>query len=106
MWACAEQDREFVAGLAGVIASQYPGCPGAGTRRIAEHTGRRHSSRVGRSAADRAYEASAVTLAVVARIRHTRTNYDELLTLGTERLAARTLMREKIGQVRLKWSGE
>ena len=99
-----EEDREFVDALAGVISQRYPRCPADEARRIAEHTGRRSSGRVGRSAAGRALDASAVDLAVTAHIRHAHTNYDELLMRGTERLAARTLVREKITDVLAKWS--
>ncbi|MCX6914003.1 MAG: DUF2293 domain-containing protein [Verrucomicrobia bacterium] len=101
-----EEDREFVAELARAISERYPGCPAAEARRIAEHTGRRSSGRVGRSAAGRALEASAVDLAVVAHIRHARTNYDELLMRGTERLDARALIREGIDRVLAEWSGD
>jgi hypothetical protein len=101
-----EEDREFVAALAGAISQRYPGCPADEARRIAEHTGRRSSGRVGRSAAGRALDTSAVDLAVTAHIRHAHTNYDELLMRGTERLDARALVREKITDVLAKWSRE
>ena len=83
-----EEDREFVSAFAEVILRRHPGCPIDEARRIAEHAGCRSSGRVGRSAAGRALEASAVDLAVIAHIRHAHTNYDELLMRGTERLAA------------------
>jgi hypothetical protein len=98
-----EEDREFVAALARAISQRYPGCPADAARRIAEHTGRRSSGRVGRSAAGRALEPSAVDLAVTAHIRHAHTNYDELLMRGTGRLDARALVREKIASVLAKW---
>jgi hypothetical protein len=100
-----EEDREFVAEFARAIAQRYPDCPAAAARRIAEHTGRRSSGRVGRSAAGRALEPSAVDLAVTAHIRHAHTNYDQLLMRGTERLDARALVRERIQRVLAKWSG-
>jgi hypothetical protein len=101
-----EEDREFVAALAGAISQRYPGCPADEARRIAEHTGRRSSGRVGRSAAGRALDTSAVDLAVTAHIRHAHTNYDELLMRGTERLDARALVRKKIDCVLARWSRE
>ena len=91
--------------LAQAILQRYPGCPTDEARRIAEHTGCRSSGRVGRSAAGRALDASAVDLAVIAHIRHERTNYDELLMRGTERLDARALVRETIDRVLAEWSG-
>jgi hypothetical protein len=99
------EDREFVATLTQAILQRYPGCPADEARRIAEHTGRRSSGRVGRSAAGRALDTSAVELAVIAHIRHEHTNYDELLMRGTERLDARVLVREGIDRVLAKWSG-
>jgi hypothetical protein len=100
-----EADCEFVAALAQAILLRYPGCPADEARRIAEHTGRRSSGRVGRSAAGRALDASAVDLAVNAHIRHAHTNYDELLMHGTERLEARARVRERMQRVRAEWSG-
>ena len=99
-----EEDREFVAALAEAISQRYPRCPADEARRIAEHTGRRSSGRVGRSAAGPALDASAVDLAVTAHVRHAHTNYDELLMRGTERLDARALVRENITDVLAKWS--
>jgi hypothetical protein len=101
-----EEDREFVAALAQAILQRHPGCPSEEARRIAEHAGRRSTSRVGRSAAGRALDASAVDLAVIAHIRHAHTNYDELLMRGTERLDARAQVREGIARVLAEWSGE
>lgn len=100
-----EEDRDFVAALTQAIAQRYPRCPPEEARRIAEHTGRRSSGRVGRSAAGRALDASAVDLAVIAHIRHAHTKYDELLMRGTARLDARALVREEIERILAKWSG-
>jgi hypothetical protein len=99
------EDREFVASLARAILQRYPGCPPEAARRIAEHTGRRSSGRVGRSAAGRALDATAVDLAVIAHIRHAHTDYDALLMRGTARLDARALVREGIQRVLAGWSG-
>jgi hypothetical protein len=98
------EDREFVAALAQAISQRYPGCSAEDARQIAEHTGRRSSGRVGRSAAGRALDTAVVDLAVIAHIRHVHTNYDELLMRGTARLDARALIREKIDSVLAKWS--
>jgi hypothetical protein len=99
-----EEDREFVDALTEAIIHRYPGCPSAEARRIAEHTGLRSSGRVGRSAAGRALDATAMDLSVIAHIRHEHTNYDELLMGGTERLEARAQVREKIDHVLSGWA--
>jgi hypothetical protein len=101
-----EEDREFLDALTAAIEQRYPGCPSEEARQIAEHAGLRSSGRVGRSAAGRALDATAVDLAVKAHIRHVHTNYDELLMRGTDRPDARGLVREKIDRVLAKWSGE
>jgi hypothetical protein len=99
-----EEDAEFVAALVQAILQRYPRCPADEARRIAEHTGRRSSGRVGRSAAGRALDVAAVDLAVIAHIRHEHTQYDELLMRGTERLDTRAQIREGIDRVLAKWS--
>jgi hypothetical protein len=99
-----EEDLEFVAALTQAILRQYPGCPADEARLIAGHAGRRSSGRVGRSVAGRALDASAVNLAVIAHIRHTHTNYDQLLMSGTERLDARAQIRGEIDRVLTAWS--
>ena len=100
-----EEDREFVGALSEAILARYPACPPDETRRIAAHTGRRSSGRIGRSAAGQALEAPAVDLAVIAHVRHEHTNYDELLMRGTARFDARALVREKIDSVLAQWAG-
>ncbi len=100
-----EEDREFVTTLTEAVQQRYPGCPAAEARSIAAHTGCRGSGRVGRSAAGRALDATAVDLAVSAHVRHAHTTYDELLMGGTERLDARAQVREEIDRVLAAWSG-
>jgi hypothetical protein len=100
-----DEDREFVVAMTKEILGQYPACPAAEAGRIAAHTARRGSGRVGRSAAGRQLDPRAIKLAVVAHIRHAHTNYDRLLMQGASRLDARILVREKIDQVLVKWRG-
>jgi hypothetical protein len=83
---------------------QFPKCPPDEAARIAAHAGQRSSGRVGRSAAGRALAPEAVRLAVLAHIRHEHTSYDQLLMQGTERLDARTQVREGIERVASLWS--
>ncbi|MEO3874293.1 DUF2293 domain-containing protein [Nonomuraea sp. B12E4] len=92
----AEQDVEFQAQMAAEIARLFPGCPEERAREIAEHAGQRGSGRVGRSAAARALDENAITLAVVASIRHLDTDYDRLLMSGVPRMEARDRIRDAI----------
>jgi hypothetical protein len=98
-----EEDRDFISALAAAILERYPNCPGEEARQIAEHAGRRSSGRIGRSAAGRALDGAAIDLAMIAHIRHTHSNYDELLMDGVERLHARSQVREAIDRVLVQW---
>ena len=85
----AGEDVEFEHELAREIIRLFPGCPPERAERIARHTGERGSGRVGRTAGARAFDPAAVTLAVVAAVRHGDTEYDDLLMVGVDRPDAR-----------------
>jgi hypothetical protein len=60
---------------------------------------------VGRSAAGRALDETAITLAVVASVRHVDTDYDSLLMAGLPRNLARTRVQPMIDKVLDAWRG-
>lgn len=99
----AEIDRAYVADFARHIADLYPGCPKGEARRIAEHACRKHSGRVGRTAAAKEFDPETIRLAVLARIRHAHTRYDDLLTGGWFRDEARDEVRAEIDAVARRW---
>jgi hypothetical protein len=99
----AELDREYVAAFAAAIRENFPGCPPDDARTIAEHACRKYSGRVGRSAAAKRVEPSAIQLAVAAAVRHNFTNYDELLLKGHDRYDARALIRDQVEEVLDEW---
>jgi hypothetical protein len=98
------QDVEFTGRFGAEIARLYPGCPAERAEAIATHAGLRGSGRVGRSAAGRNLDEKAVTLAVIASIRHLDTDYDELLMSGVPRPDARERIRPAIDEVLAAWS--
>jgi hypothetical protein len=100
----ATEDVEFRGRFAAEIKRLYPGCPGDRADAIAAHAAVRGSGRVGRSAAARALDPRAVTLAVVASIRHQDTDYDDLLMSGVDRGDARGQIRADIDEVLAAWS--
>ncbi len=100
----AREDQEYVARFAAAVRAQYPACPPGRARLIAEHACRKYSGRVGRSAAAKALAAEAVHLAVVAHVRHTETNYDELLSRGMERRLARAEVEDQVARVLARWA--
>ena len=99
------QDEQLVAEMAQSMRRMYPKCPAEEAEKIARHTAERGSGRVGRSAAGRNLEESALELAVAAWIRHRRTEYDKLLSRGHERFDARELVRHKVWEVVDRWKG-
>ncbi len=82
-------DAAYVAAFAQRVGDLFPGCPIEEQRVIAEHACEKYSGRIGRSAAAKELQASAVDLAVRAHVRHVHTRYDELLASGVAREEAR-----------------
>ena len=101
-----KEDSAFQAAFAAEIRRLFPGIPNDRANSIAEHAGRRGSGRVGRSAAGRALDEEAVTLAVVASVRHTDTGYDELLMDGMARDEARERVEAEIAKLLHRWRSE
>jgi len=85
----AQYDRHLAVQMTREISRLFPGCPPKVAQTIAEHTARRGSGRVGRTAAGQSLEEEALTLAVVAHIRPRFGNYDELLKSGYDCSEAR-----------------
>jgi hypothetical protein len=96
-------ESAYVASVAAAIRAQFPGCPGKEAERIAAWTCRKHSGRVGRSAAARELDPRALRLAVVAHIRHEHTEYDRLLMETDDREVARQEVAPEIGRVLRGW---
>jgi len=99
-------DKEYVKRYSEEIRRCYPRMPTRLEVKIAEHACLKHSGRVGRSEAAKRFDEESITLAVVAHVRHTKTDYDELLMRGVDRLDARSLVREKIDRVLEQWQGD
>jgi hypothetical protein len=99
----AGEDVEFQRELALEITRLFPGCSAARAESIAKHAADRGSGRVGRTAAARALDPRAVTLAVGAAVRHGDTDYDDLLMAGVDRAEARDRVRADVEQVLESW---
>jgi hypothetical protein len=97
------EDLVFQDALGNEISRLFPRCPEARATAIAAHAGTRGSGRVGRSAGGRALDPDAVTLAVVASVRHSDTGYDQLLMSGISRANARGQVRSEIQRVLDAW---
>jgi hypothetical protein len=99
------EDVELAANMANEIRRLFPRCPARRAEAIAGHASLRGSGRVGRSAAGRSLDEEAVTLAVVASVRHEDTGYDSLLMSGISREAARDRIRPAVDRVLAAWRG-
>ena len=102
----ADEDEDHASAFADRIGELYPACPPEERIRIARHTCRRSSGRVGRSAAARQLEDSAIDLAVRAHVRHAHSRYDELLVEGVDRLDARAEVAADVDVVLEAWRGD
>jgi hypothetical protein len=100
----ADSDVELRARIVEEIARLFPGCPARRAEAIAGHTSLRGSGRVGRSAAGRSLDEKAITLAVVASVRHEDTDYDSLLMSGVPRDVARERIKSAIERVLGAWA--
>ena len=100
----AEHDQEYVRRFAAQVARQFPRCPRLRSAKIAEHACLKYSGRVGRSAKAKALDSEAIRLAVTAHVRHTETQYDELLGRGDDRQEARLLVQDRVNDILARWS--
>jgi hypothetical protein len=98
-----ELDQDYAKRFAARVRELFPRCPAGREVTIAEHACVKYSGRVGRSAAAKSLDESAIRLAVLAHIRHTETKYDELLSRGYERYEARAQVEEAIDRVLSRW---
>jgi hypothetical protein len=98
-----ELDCEYVNRFEIRVRELFPHCPPGREVAIAEHACLKYSGRVGRSAAAKSFDENAVRLAVIAHIRHTETQYDDLLARGYERWEARAQVKKAVAQVLSGW---
>ncbi|MDQ6945129.1 MAG: DUF2293 domain-containing protein [Actinomycetota bacterium] len=99
----AIHDEQLDAQFAAEIARLFPRCPRGRAETIARHATTRSSGRVGRSAAGRALDPEAVTLAVLASVRHIDTPYDQLLMSGVARADARRQVNDQVNAIVASW---
>jgi hypothetical protein len=97
-------DERYREEFAAHIRQHYPGCPENEAVAIADHACQKHSGRVGRSAAAKEFDETAIDLAVRAHIRHVHTPYDRLLSRGRERDEARAEVASVVAAVMERWT--
>ena len=99
----AAADVDLQAALGREITRLFPGCPPNRAEAIARHTAARGSGRIGRTAAGRALNPEAVTLAMAAAVRHGDPAYDDLLMTGSSRTEAREQVRPDVQRILDTW---
>jgi hypothetical protein len=99
----SELDEEYLAEFTKRLGDLFPGCPSAERQDIAAHACQKYSGRVGRSAAAREFDPTAIELAIRAHIRHCHTSYDRLLAGGRDRSDARAAVRDAVDEVFKRW---
>jgi hypothetical protein len=99
----AEMDRQYMERFAARVRKLFPRCPPEREVIIAEHACLKYSGRVGRSAAAKSLDETAVRLAVIAHIRHSETEYDRFLASGHDRYAARAEVEDAVYRVLERW---
>ncbi|MFH1738039.1 MAG: DUF2293 domain-containing protein [bacterium] len=99
----AELDKGYMKQFAARVRELYPYCPRGREKKIAEHACRKHSGRVGRTAAAKEFHEEAVRLAVIAHIRHQETDYDELILNDFDREGARERVWDEVSDVLDAW---
>ena len=97
------EDKAYRAEFAEALRRLFPGCPDGVADEIANHACEKYSGRVGRCAAAKELSEKAITLAMVAHIRHLETGYDRLLAMGLNRDAARDRIRGHLQEVLADW---
>jgi hypothetical protein len=97
------EELRYRAEFANLIQKLFPGAPEGVAEEVAAHACEKSSGRVGRCAAAKDFSEKAVTLAVVAHIRHLETSYDRLLAMGYNRNRARDRIRERLQEVLAEW---
>ncbi len=98
-----ELDRQYVEDFGARVRELFPLCPPGREVVVAEHACLKYSGRVGRLAAAKSLDETAVRLAVIAHIRHAETEYDMFLARGYERLEARAHVEGEIARVLAWW---
>ena len=96
-------DLEYQERFTARIRQLFPHCPAQKEFEIAKHACEKYSGRVGRSADAKALNDQYVRLAVIAHVRHTETDYDNLLSGRHKKREARKQIRDSVEETLLLW---
>jgi hypothetical protein len=96
-------ERDYVDAFAQAVRAHFPGCPPATAEAIARHACEKHSGRVGRTADAKALDPDKVRLAVIAHVRHSYTEYDNLRDRRLGREASRARIRPTVQAILAQW---
>jgi len=97
------EDKEYIQNFALATREQYPNCPRKREFTIAKHACAKYSGRVGRTADAKKFDEDMIERAVIAHIRHSETNYDELLSKGYDKRSVREQIYGDVQKILNKW---
>jgi hypothetical protein len=98
-------DARYIEEFSERIRRYCPACPQQEAEAVARYACEKYSGRIGRSAAAKEFDESAMELALRAHVRHTHTEYDRLLARGWERDEARAAVAAAVAGVMDRWCG-
>lgn len=99
----AVKDKEYIHAFTLAIRAHFPNCPPKREVEIATHACEKYSGRVGRSANAKQFDTKMIELAVVAHIRHTKTNYDNQFGKGKRKKEIRADLSYTIRKILAGW---
>ncbi|KAJ8126509.1 hypothetical protein O1611_g7130 [Lasiodiplodia mahajangana] len=96
------EDKKIEERFKVAILATFPQIPTEELELIKHHATRKGKGRVGRTRTREIAEKA--RLATQAHVRHTKTDYDELLKRGTDRETARNLTSQKVRDILKQWA--
>lgn len=99
--ATEQRDAALVRQAASAIDDQFPNIPAPEKEMVLKHGFKKYSGRVGRTG--QIPMSKKVTLAVIAHIRHTHTEYDKILDASGEREEARRKIAKQLQAILRDW---
>lgn len=97
------EDKAYRDTFAIEIRRMFPSMPKGREVAVAEHACEKYSGRVGRTASAKEFDEDMITRAVIAHIRHSETNYDNMFGKGKRKREIRDDVRGDIQRILRLW---
>lgn len=97
------EDKKYRELFAKEIKKIFPNIPTNREFEVANHACEKYSGRVGRTAKAKDFDEDMINRAVIAHIRHSETNYDDMFGMGKRKREIRDDIRGDIEIVLRRW---